>query len=189
MKTMRKILPVLLILLALLILLPPARDKVAPSAAPQPQQAETVSLMTEPSPPDGGFDAAAQPSEDEAADGQSDQKLLPEDGSYTTKEDVAQYLIQYGHLPGNFITKSDAKKAGWNGGSLDAVLPGKCIGGDRFGNQEGLLPKAKGRSWRECDINTLGKKSRGPERLVYSSDGLIYYTDDHYESFALLYSP
>lgn len=170
---MRKILPVLLLLLVALILLPPARSEVAPSAASELQQTESISLLSEP----------------EAASGQTDQKQLSENGSYTTKEDVARYLIQYGHLPGNFVTKSEAKKAGWNGGSLEEILPGKCLGGDYFGNQEGLLPKAKGRSWRECDINTLGKKSRGPERLVYSSDGLIYYSDDHYESFTLLYSP
>ena len=113
--------------------------------------------------------------------------LLPEDGSYTSKEDVALYLLTYGHLPNNFVTKSEAEKAGWNGGSIEYVLPGKCLGGDRFGNREGQLPNAKGRTWRECDINTLGKRSRGPERLVYSNDGLIYYTSDHYETFTLVY--
>ena len=175
MKMIRKILPVLLLLLAVLILLPPARGEVAPSAAPDSQQTENLSLL-----PTGSTTAA---------DGYAEQKKLPEDGSYTSKEDVAQYLIQYGHLPGNFVTKNEAKKAGWNGGSLEDVLPGKCIGGDTFGNQEKILPRAKGRSWHECDINTLGKKSRGSERLVYSNDGLIYYTADHYESFTLLYSP
>jgi hypothetical protein len=102
---------------------------------------------------------------------------------------VTAYLVQYGHLPGNFVTKKEAEKAGWNGGSLQEVLPGKCIGGDYFGNYENQLPKAKGRTWYECDINTLGKKGRGAERLVYSSDGLIYYSGDHYESFNLEYSP
>ena len=112
---------------------------------------------------------------------------LDEDGSYTTKEDVCAYLIAYGHLPSNFITKDQARAAGWEGGSLEKYCPGKCIGGDRFGNREGLLPKAKGRTWTECDINTLGARSRGAERIVFSNDGLIYYTGDHYESFQLLY--
>ena len=67
------------------------------------------------------------------------------------------------------------------------VLPGMSIGGDRFGNYEGKLPKAKGRKWTECDLNTVGKRSRGAERLIFSNDGLIYYTPDHYESFELLY--
>ena len=128
--------------------------------------------------------AASSPSSDAAPE---EEQLLPEDGSYTTKEDVSLYLVQYGHLPSNFITKKEAQKAGWSGGSLEKILPGKCIGGDRFGNYEGLLPAAKGRTWTECDINTLGAKSRGPERIVFSNDGLIYYTGDHYDSFTQLY--
>jgi len=109
------------------------------------------------------------------------------DGSYTTKEDVALYIHTYGCLPGNFISKDEARDGGWPGGGLDDYFPGMCIGGDRFGNREGLLPDAKGRIWTECDINTLGASSRGAERIVFSNDGLIYYTPDHYESFELLY--
>ena len=117
----------------------------------------------------------------------SPEETLDEHGSYTTAEDVALYLVTYGHLPENFITKRAAEEAGWDGGSLEPYCPGKCIGGGRFGNYEGLLPSAKGRTWTECDINTLGARSRGPERLVFSNDGLIYYTGDHYKSFTLLY--
>ena len=113
--------------------------------------------------------------------------LLDEAGSYTTKEDVALYIHIYGQLPGNFITKSEANALGWNGGSLEDLAPGMCIGGDYFGNYEGLLPEADGRSYTECDIDTLGASSRGAKRIVFSNDGLIYYTDDHYESFTLLY--
>lgn len=114
------------------------------------------------------------------------EELLPEDGSYTTKDDVALYLYQYGHLPFNFITKDEARALGWERGSLDPYAPGMCIGGDHFGNYEGLLPDDY--SYIECDINTLGKESRGAERIVYSTDGaLIYYTPDHYESFELMY--
>ena len=65
--------------------------------------------------------------------------------------------------------------------------PGKCIGGSRFGNYEGLLPEADGRTYTECDIDTLGADSRGAKRIVFSNDGLIYYTEDHYETFELLY--
>ena len=112
---------------------------------------------------------------------------LDEHGAYTTKEDVALYLHLYGRLPENFITKDEARKLGWEGGGLEDYAPGKCIGGDRFGNYEGLLPDAPGRRWTECDIGTLGRDSRGAKRIVFSNDGLIYYTDDHYESFELLY--
>ncbi len=111
---------------------------------------------------------------------------LDEGGSYTSKEDVALYLWTYGKLPGNFITKSAAQKKGWEGGSLEKYAPGKSIGGDRFGNYEKLLPE--GIKYRECDIDTKGKKSRGEKRIVYAEDcSLIYYTEDHYKSFELLY--
>ena len=117
----------------------------------------------------------------------TDAELPDEDGVYTGKEELALYIHVYGHLPSNFITKKQAQEAGWSGGSLEPYCPGKCIGGDRFGNREGKLPGAEGRFWTECDVNTLGAKSRGAERLVFSNDGLIYYTGDHYESFERLY--
>ena len=112
---------------------------------------------------------------------------IDKNGTYTTKEDVALYLHVYGKLPENFITKAEAEKLGWTGGGLEKYAPGKCIGGDRFGNYEGLLPEESGRSYKECDIDTLGKSSRGSKRIVYSNDGLIYYTPDHYDSFTLMY--
>ena len=113
--------------------------------------------------------------------------VIDEEGSYTSKEDVALYIHIYGKLPGNFITKDKARELGWEGGGLEDFAPGCCIGGDRFGNYEGLLPKKEGRSYTECDIDTLGADTRGAKRIVFSNDGLIYYTDDHYENFALLY--
>ena len=114
---------------------------------------------------------------------------VEEDGEYTSKEEVAEYIYLYGHLPSNYITKKEAKALGWDNkeGNLGKVAPGKSIGGDYFGNYEGLLPKKNGRTYTECDIDTLGKDSRGAKRIVFSNDGLIYYTDDHYESFELLY--
>jgi len=112
---------------------------------------------------------------------------LDENGVYTTKEDVAFYIHTYGHLPSNFITKKQAQALGWPGGDLEPYAPGKCIGGSHFGNYEGLLPEAAGRSYSECDIDTLGASNRGIKRLVYSNDGLIYYTEDHYKTFELLY--
>ena len=134
-------------------------------------------------------DAQNAPSEDAdtLSDDDASAPQIDEDGSYTTKDDVALYIHSYGHLPPNFVTKDEARAAGWSGGSLEKYLPGMCIGGDRFGNREGLLPDAPGRSWTECDVNTLGASSRGAERIVFSNDGLIYYTGDHYETFELLY--
>ena len=112
---------------------------------------------------------------------------LDKAGSYYSKDVVSLYLHTYGELPSNFITKDEARALGWEGGSVERYLEGAAIGGDVFGNREGLLPKADGRIYYECDIDTLGKDSRGAKRIVYSNDGLIYYTDDHYESFTLLY--
>ena len=113
---------------------------------------------------------------------------IEEDGTYTSKEDVSAYLVIYGHLPSNFITKKEAKSLGWvsSEGNLDEVAPGMSIGGDYFGNYEGLLPEAEDRDYYECDIDFDGTY-RNPKRIVFSNDGLIYYTEDHYESFELLY--
>lgn len=113
--------------------------------------------------------------------------VINEDGSYGGRDEVALYIHTYGRLPENYITKKQAQALGWSGGSLEPYAPGKCIGGDRFGNYEGLLPKQSGRSYIECDIDTLGASSRGAKRIVFSNDGLIYYTADHYQSFELLY--
>ncbi|MBR6609881.1 MAG: ribonuclease [Oscillospiraceae bacterium] len=117
----------------------------------------------------------------------TDAAVIDEDGSYFDKENVALYIHTYGRLPDNFITKDEARDLGWEGGSVEKYAPGKAIGGDRFGNYEGLLPKKKGRTYTECDIDTDGYHSRGSRRIVFSNDGLIYYTHDHYESFELLY--
>lgn len=107
---------------------------------------------------------------------------------YSNPEDVADYLHLYRELPPNFITKGQARKMGWDAssGNLWKVAPGKSIGGDHFGNYEGKLPEAQGRSWFECDVNYDGGH-RGAERILYSNDGLVYYTDDHYNSFTQLY--
>lgn len=168
----------LLLILSLLASLLCGCAVITPQPAPAPQD-ELVLIEDSPAP--GEDQLALLPEEDSPA------PALDEDGSYTTKEDVALYLHQYGHLPSNFITKKEAREAGWPGGSLEEYFPGMCIGGDFFGNYEGLLPKAKGRTWKECDIDTLGKHARGPKRIIFSNDGLIYYTDDHYETYTQLY--
>lgn len=116
-----------------------------------------------------------------------DTPQLDENGVYDSRDDVALYLHLFGALPHNYITKRQARDLGWSGGSVEVYAPGCCIGGDRFGNYEGLLPEAAGRTYYECDIDTLGAASRGAKRIIYSNDGLIYYTEDHYASFTLLY--
>lgn len=163
---MKRKLTALLLLLALLLSLTACGDAAQTIDTVQ-QAAQTVQEI-----------AAAQ--EEETPD-------IEEDGTYTTKEDVARYIHTYGHLPENFITKKQAQALGWEGGSLEPYAPGKCIGGSRFGNYEGTLPEKDGRTYTECDIDTLGASKRGAKRIVFSNDGLIYYTEDHYETFELLY--
>ncbi|WP_036620842.1 ribonuclease domain-containing protein [Paenibacillus alvei] len=102
----------------------------------------------------------------------------------TDFEEVARYIRKHHSLPDNFITKKDAEKLGWNAkeGNLNEVAPGKSIGGDIFRNREGKLPKKKGRIWYEADMN-YSKGFRGKDRLLFSNDGLIYKTEDHYGTF------
>lgn len=132
-------------------------------------------------------DVAGKPSGEDQNDPWGPGAELDQYGVYTSMEDVALYLYLYEELPENFITKEEARALGWESGSLEPYAPGMCIGGDYFGNYEENLPKDKGRKYYECDIDTLGAGSRGAKRIVYSNDGLIYYTEDHYETFTLLY--
>ena len=151
----------------------PAETQTPPES---PAVTETAPAETpeEPSAP-----AEEAPSEEDA--------LPPEDGWYYSKEDVALYIHTYGHLPDTFIAKKEAEALGWSGGSVEKYAPGMAIGGSRFGNYQGLLPEADVRTYTECDIETDGASSRGAKRIVFSNDGLIYYTEDHYKSFELLY--
>ena len=103
---------------------------------------------------------------------------------YYDLTNVVLYLEVYDELPPNYITKSEARELGWEGGSVEKYKEGAAIGGDSFGNREGLLPEANGRSYTECDIDTDGYGSRGSRRLVFSNDGLYFYTSDHYETFS-----
>lgn len=109
---------------------------------------------------------------------------LDEEGWYSEKEEVALYIMIYGKLPSNFITKKDAQSLGWQGGSLEDYAPGFSIGGDHFGNHEGALPD--GETYTECDIGTQNAKKRGAKRIIFSDSGLIFYTEDHYETFVQL---
>lgn len=113
---------------------------------------------------------------------------VEESGNYTSKDDVALYIHTYGKLPLNYITKAKAQEMGWDPekGNLSDVLPGMSIGGSAFGNYEGNLPRATGRRYFECDIDYEGGY-RGAKRLIYSNDGLVFYTEDHYKTFEQLY--
>ena len=114
----------------------------------------------------------------------SKEKNVPVEGEYYYDlENVVLYLYYYDELPDNYITKKEARALGWEGGTPERYLEGSAIGGDSFGNREGLLPAGK---YTECDLYTLGKDERGAERLVFT-DEEYYYTGDHYASFTQIW--
>ena len=128
-------------------------------------------------------DSVNQESFDAAPSGDSDERLPARGGYYYDLTNVVLYLEVYGELPPNYITKNEARALGWEGGSVEAYQEGAAIGGDFFGNYEGLLPTDDAQRYTECDIDTDGYSSRGSRRLVFSDDGRYFYTSDHYESF------
>lgn len=150
--------------------------------------AETYAAVTEVSQTSETSEETSEAYSEETTVSESDitEISVEKDGSYTSPEDVAEYIHNFGTLPDNFMTKSEAQDLGWNGGDLWKYADGMSIGGDRFGNYEGRLPEADGRTYNECDVNYSGG-SRGAERIVFSNDGLIFYTDDHYETFTQMY--
>lgn len=171
----------------------PSTEATVPESEPEPTQAPTKKPEPKPTQPkptepeDTRPRPTQEPHETEPGETQQEetqpQETEPErpQKSYTGKEEVAAYIAKYGRLPDNFITKSQAKSYGWKSGRrLEDYAPGMCIGGDRFYNKEGLLPSG---TYYECDIDTLGVKNRGAKRIVFSKNGDIYYTSDHYASF------
>ena len=112
---------------------------------------------------------------------------MPE-GPIIDPQSIADYLFAHNELPENFITKKEAQSLGWDSryNYLSDVAPGKSIGGDYFGNYEEKLPVGKGISYHEADCYyTRGK--RNAYRIIYSSDGRVWYTEDHYNTFTELF--
>ncbi len=196
---MKKIIALLLTLALLLSLsccVLPAPDQMntRPSSSSSVPQGSSSSLP-ETDPTDPSTDPTTQPTAPSTQPTtkptapttkptQPEQDRLDPEGFYYSKEDVALFIHQYGRLPENYMTKSEAKSYG---GNTKAMKDGYRIGGDTFQNREGLLPSKSGRRYTECDIVAPGVTSRGAKRIVFSNDGLVYYTDDHYGSFTLLY--
>lgn len=113
----------------------------------------------------------------------SQKSRLNEEEYYYSKEDVAAYIHEFGKLPLNYITKDEAKSKGWSTDNTNGFV----IGGNKFGNREGNLPSKSGRKYYEADIADGYGKNRGTQRIIFSNDGLIFYTSDHYETFEQLY--
>lgn len=114
----------------------------------------------------------------------------PASNQYTSRDEVAKFICENGHLPSNYVSKSEGKrlyeaKTGntftkWNFNPLTTL--GVMIGGDDFQNREGRLPPG---DYREADVDYFAE-NRGTKRLVYTSGCIIYYTSDHYGSFTKL---
>jgi len=161
---------------------PPSGSSSGPTASPSSEAPKSSGI------PSSSSSVSVSESPSQAVEEEHDSPSVEEDVCYSDRDSVALYLHTFGKLPGNFITKKEASALGWDSkkGNLWEVAEGMSIGGDSFGNREGLLPADKGRKWYECDINYQGGY-RGAERILYSSDGLVYYTGDHYQTYTQLY--
>lgn len=148
------------------------------------QQVESTDQSNE----SGSSDKSKSKDDSKSDKDTSDSADIKEDKAYTSKSDLKEYIVKYNKLPSNFVTKKEAKAQGWDSSKnyLSDVLPGKSIGGDKFGNFEKKLPNKKNRTYTEADVDYKGGK-RNAKRIVFSNDGLIYYTDDHYNTFEKLY--
>ncbi len=175
-KRKLSLIPLLLLIILSAVFFSRAGRILNPEATPSPTQA-VEAATTSTTAPTAKVAATSRPTA---------QPVAVVSAPKGTVNAVAAYLRAHGELPDYYLTKAEARALGWSGGSVERYAPGHMIGGDRFGNNEGLLPDRNGRRWTECDIDTLGKDSRGAKRIVFSNDGLIYYTDDHYESFTQL---
>ncbi len=144
--------------------------------------AETYTLLAEEA--GAGLPADPAAAKPDATAPPEEEPFVIQGEAYSDKEHVAAYLREFGELPPNYITKKEAQALGWVSslGNLWEVAPGMSIGGDRFGNYEGQLPTEKGRKYFECDIDFDGT-FRNAKRIIFSSDGLIFYTEDHYKTF------
>ncbi len=171
--TFRRILS-LLAITAALVALTAVREALSPSADSQPAASNVVAQTARIAPTNAVKRTNAVAPTNAAA-----RAAISAEGWYYDLDRVAAYIRAYGRLPGNYMTKAEAMRLGWIGGTLDVVAPGRTIGGDRFGNYSRKLPRGE---WRECDIDTRGRP-RGEKRLIYSRDRRIYYTPDHYKTF------
>jgi len=142
--------------------------------------------IQEPSPVQANVPVTEAPT---AAPTEAPTEKQEEAGPIIEPQRIADYLFEYGELPDNFLTKQEARDLGWDSrwNDLSDVAPGMSIGGDRFGNYDGNLPRRKGVRYYEADCWYTGGH-RGAERIVWSTEGRVWYTDDHYQTFTEMYS-
>ena len=98
--------------------------------------------------------------------------------------DGADWTLKYDkHLPNYYVSYEEAVARKWKPGKWPSnFIPNKMITGGIYDNDDGHLPNSEGRIWYEADINyQTGRRNK--QRIVWSNDGLIFVTYDHYESF------
>ena len=100
------------------------------------------------------------------------------------KDGVDLYVALHGALPNSYISEAEAEAQGWKKwlGNLAEVLPGRMIGGKIYRNRDHGLPESDGRIWHEADFDYVNGY-RNTCRLLYSNDGLLFVTYDHYLTF------
>lgn len=94
------------------------------------------------------------------------------------------YVALHGVLPDSYISEAEAEAQGWKKwfGNLSEVLPGKMIGGKIYRNRDHRLPESDGRIWHEANFDYISGY-RNNCRMLYSNDGLLFVTYDHYTTF------
>ena len=100
----------------------------------------------------------------------------------TSEKLVIDFVKANKKLPDYYITKGEARNQGWvaSKGNLCDALPGRAIGGDKFSNREKSLPP--GNQYFEADVN-YNCGNRNADRIVFTKNGEVWLTHDHYKSF------
>ena len=92
-------------------------------------------------------------------------------------------FIQYSDLPSVLVTQLPGEALD----TLDLIASDGPYPFDRdgltFENREGILPDFPPGHYEEYTVVTPGESDRGARRIVAGSDGELYYTADHYDSF------
>lgn len=94
----------------------------------------------------------------DSSDSAQAQKKLDEKGTYTDKDEVSQYIYEYGHVPSNLKAET-------------------------YDNADNMLPVEEGVTYQQCSLDADGK-----QKIIFTQDGKrVYYTENDGESFEEIY--
>ncbi len=100
-----------------------------------------------------------------------------------TFEGVADYIVKYGRLPDNFITKAEAAKLGGTRKRQSRRSSAWKKHRRRYLSKQRKAASRCGRTRMERSRHQLYIGIPGSDRIVYSNDRLVYKTTDHYKTF------